>query len=135
MGHRNSLSVQKKPEKLQKKQPQTRGQKIIKNLTEDKVDKKFKIMSAQKNNWFKSMLSSEGNVSSKRVVSMFTMLNLIAFCYIAAFTEHELPEYMFDALSLISGGGLGLTVIEAIFKKPGKGEIKTDTPPNEQILQ
>lgn len=135
MGHRNSLSEQKKPEKLQKKQPQTRGQKIIKNLTEDKVDKKFKIMSAQKNNWFKSMLSSEGNVSSKRVVSMFTMLNLIAFCYIAAFTEHELPEYMFDALSLISGGGLGLTVIEAIFKKHGKGEIKTETPPNEQILQ
>lgn len=88
-------------------------------------------MSKQKNNWFKSMLSSEGNVSSKRVVSMFTMLNLIAFCYIAAFTEYELPEYMFDALSLISGGGLGLTVIEAIFKKPVKEQINTDTPPNE----
>jgi hypothetical protein len=74
-------------------------------------------MEEKNNNWFKSMLSSKGNVSSKRVVSMFTMLNLIAFCYIATFSEYELPEYMFDALSLISGGGLGLTVIESIFKK------------------
>jgi len=28
-----------------------------------------------------------------------------------------LPDYMFDALCLIIGGGLGLTSIEAIFRK------------------
>ena len=88
-------------------------------------------MEKKKNDgWFTSMLSSKGNVSSKRVVSMFTMLNLIAFCYIAAFTDYELPEYMFDALSLISGGGLGLTVIESIFKKNEKNEPSTETPQN-----
>ena len=37
---------------------------------------------------------------------------------------------MFDALSLISGGGLGLTVIESIFKKNEKNEPATETPQN-----
>ena len=78
-------------------------------------------MSKEKNtNWFGKLLSSNSAVSSKRVVSIFTLLNLITFCYIAAFTDYELPEYMFDALALISGGGLGLTVVESIFKKPSK---------------
>jgi hypothetical protein len=36
---------------------------------------------------------------------------------------------MFDALALISGGGLGLTVVESIFKKPSKEQtINEQTP-------
>jgi hypothetical protein len=37
------------------------------------------------------------------------------------------PEFMYDSLALISGGGLGLTVIEKIFssKKTGKTDDHT----------
>jgi hypothetical protein len=57
-------------------------------------------------------------VSSKRVVSIFTLINILIFCYVAVYTGKTLPEFMFDGLALIAGGGLGLTVVEAIFKKP-----------------
>jgi hypothetical protein len=87
-------------------------------------------MSKEKNtNWFGKLLSSNSAVSSKRVVSIFTLLNLITFCYIGAFTDYELPEYMFDALALISGGGLGLTVVESIFKKPSKEQTINEQSP------
>jgi hypothetical protein len=89
-------------------------------------------MSKEKNtNWFGKLLSSNSAVSSKRVVSVFTLLNLITFCYIATFTDYELPEFMFDGLALISGGGLGLTVVESIFKKPSKEEKINEQPPVE----
>jgi hypothetical protein len=41
------------------------------------------------------------------------------------------PEFMYDSLALIAGGGLGLTVIEKIFaaKKTGK----TDDPTKKDI--
>lgn len=73
---------------------------------------------AKKKTWFDRMLSEGTDVSSKRVVSIFTLLNILVFCYIAVYTGKTLPEFMFDGLALIAGGGLGLTVVEAIFKKP-----------------
>jgi hypothetical protein len=65
------------------------------------------------------MFSSKGELSSKRVSSVFTLLNIIVLAYIATFRndDHITPEFMFDALCLIAGGGLGLTVIEKIFSK------------------
>ena len=73
---------------------------------------------AKKKTWFDKMLSEGTDVSSKRVVSIFTLVNILIFCYIAVYTGKTLPEFMFDGLALIAGGGLGLTVVEAIFKKP-----------------
>lgn len=73
---------------------------------------------AKKKTWFDKMLSEGTDVSSKRVVSIFTLINILVFCYIAVYTGKTLPEFMFDGLALIAGGGLGLTVVEAIFKKP-----------------
>lgn len=69
--------------------------------------------------FFYDMFSSKGNLSSKRVSSMFTLVNIIVLAYIATFRndDHITPEFMFDALCLIAGGGLGLTVIEKIFEK------------------
>lgn len=70
-------------------------------------------------NFFYDMFSSKGNLSSKRVSSVFTLVNIIILAYIATFRndDHITPEFMFDALCLIAGGGLGLTVIEKIFDK------------------
>jgi len=68
------------------------------------------------------MFSSKGELSSKRVSAVFTLVNVIVLAYIATFRndDHITPEFMFDALCLIAGGGLGLTVIEKIFDKNKK---------------
>ena len=36
--------------------------------------------------------------------------------------KHVVPEFIFDALAMITGGGLGLTVIEKIFTKYNKNK-------------
>jgi hypothetical protein len=67
--------------------------------------------------WLESLLSSEGDASSKRVASILALLVCINLSYIGTFTEYKTPEYMFDGLLILAGGGLGLTVIESIFAK------------------
>jgi hypothetical protein len=78
--------------------------------------------------FFIKMLSSDGAVSSKRFTSFFTLINVIILTYIATFisSDKKTPEYMFDALCLIAGGGLGLTVIEKIFTKKENKDTPTD---------
>jgi hypothetical protein len=72
--------------------------------------------------WLKSIFSNEGDASSKRVASIVTLLVCINLSYIGTFTEYKCPEYMFDGLLLLAGGGLGLTVIESIFGKKKSNE-------------
>ena len=84
--------------------------------------------------FFIKMLSSDGKISSKRFSAFFTLVNIIVLTYIATFLskENQTPEFMFDALALIAGGGLGLTVIEKIFTKK---EDKKSNPENEEPEQ
>lgn len=67
--------------------------------------------------WFKSLLSSEGDASTKRVSALLSLLVCISFAYIATFTSYQCPDYMFEGLLVMAGGGLGLTVIESIFTR------------------
>ena len=69
--------------------------------------------------FFYDLFSTKSSLSSKRVLSAFTLFNIIILAYVATFRndDHITPEFMFDALCLIAGGGLGLTVIEKIFDK------------------
>ena len=85
--------------------------------------------------FFIKMLSSDGKISSKRFSAFFTLVNIIILTYIATFLskENQTPEFMFDALALIAGGGLGLTVIEKIFSK--KEDTKKQTTENEEPEQ
>jgi hypothetical protein len=76
--------------------------------------------------WLKSVFSNEGDASSKRVASILALLVCINLSYIGTFTDYKTPEYMFDGLLLLAGGGLGLTVIESIFDKK-----KSNDTPNE----
>lgn len=76
--------------------------------------------------WLKSVFSNEGDVSSKRVASILALLVCINLSYIGTFTDYKTPEYMFDGLLILAGGGLGLTVIESIFDKK-----KSNDTPNE----
>jgi hypothetical protein len=87
--------------------------------------------------FFIKMLSSDGKISSKRFSAFFTLVNIIVLTYIATFLskENQTPEFMFDALALIAGGGLGLTVIEKIFskKEDPKKQNQEETPDEEPI--
>jgi hypothetical protein len=67
--------------------------------------------------WLRSVFSNEGDASSKRVASILALLVCINLSYIGTFTEYKTPEYMYDGLLILAGGGLGLTVIESIFEK------------------
>ena len=67
--------------------------------------------------WLKSLLTSCSKVSSKRVIAIFVVINLIAFTYIATFTSYKCPIEMFDTLALLTGGLFGGTVIERFTKR------------------
>ena len=73
--------------------------------------------------WLKSLLTSCSKVSSKRVIAIFVVINLIVFSYVATFTQYNCPIAMFDTLALLTGGMFGGTVIEK-FTKQNKKYIK-----------
>jgi hypothetical protein len=80
--------------------------------------------------FFKDLLSGNSDTSSKRFASLLALAVIISLTYIAAYKneEHIVPEFMFDSIALIAGGGLGLTVIENIVKM--KQQAKNNTPNN-----
>jgi hypothetical protein len=67
--------------------------------------------------YLKKMMSANTNESSKRFISILAFLCVAILAFVATLWNKVCPEFMFDALCLISGGGLGLTVIEKIFEK------------------
>jgi len=80
--------------------------------------------------FFKELVSNSDGTSSKRFSALLTLINLIALTWFATIKadDGQSPEFMFDALSLIVGGGLGLTVIEKIFdgRKAKYGALKSE---------
>ena len=82
--------------------------------------------------FFKDLLSSSSDTSSKRFAALVTLTSVISLAYIATFkdTKWVCPEFMFNGLIIIAGSGLGLTVIEKIFgKKDVTQTSATVTPP------
>jgi hypothetical protein len=71
--------------------------------------------------WLKSLLTSCSKVSSKRVIAIFVVINLIVFSYVATFTQYNCPIAMFDTLALLTGGMFGGTVIEKFTKQKDNG--------------
>lgn len=78
--------------------------------------------------FFKNLVSGDSETSSKRFASLITLAVVISLAYIATFRndDHITPEFMFDALCLLVGGGLGLTAIENVFKT--KQQVKEEAP-------
>jgi general stress protein CsbA len=71
--------------------------------------------------WLKSLLTSCSKVSSKRIVAIFVVINLIVFSYVATFTHYVCPIAMYDTLALLTGGLFGGTVIERFTKQKSNG--------------
>jgi hypothetical protein len=72
-------------------------------------------------NFFKKLLSADSSESSKRFAAFLSLIAVIIMAFLATFNKNWItPEFMYDALCLIAGGGLTLTVIEKIFNKNGK---------------
>jgi len=71
--------------------------------------------------WLKELLTSSTKVSSKRFISIFVVINLIIFSYVATFTQYICPIAMFDTLALLTGGLFGGTVIEKFTKQKSNG--------------
>ena len=71
--------------------------------------------------WLKSLLTSCSKVSSKRVIAIFVVINIIVLSYVATFTYYVCPIAMFDTLALLTGGLFGGTVIERFTKQKSNG--------------
>jgi hypothetical protein len=74
--------------------------------------------------WLKQLLTSSTKVSSKRFISIFVVINLIAFAYVATFTIYNCPIEMFDTLAILAGSLFGGTVIEKFTKQKSNGTTK-----------
>jgi len=85
--------------------------------------------------FFIDLLSGNSDTSSKRFAALLSLFVVISLAYIATYKneEHITPEFMFDSIALIAGGGLGLTVIENVVKMKQQAKNNTpnptDTPP------
>jgi len=77
--------------------------------------------------WLVSMLSNCSKVSSKRVIAIFVVINLIVFSYVATFTIYIIPIAMFDTLALLTGGLFGGTVIERFTKSKANDKGTNDS--------
>lgn len=92
--------------------------------------------------FFKNLLSGNSDTSSKRFASLIALAVVIVLAFIATYKDekHITPEFMFDSIALIAGGGLGLTVIENVVKLKQQGKNNTPNPtdnppskPDEQL--
>jgi len=72
--------------------------------------------------WIKELVSSSTKVSSKRIIAIFVVINLIVFSYVATFTTYIIPIAMFDTLAILSGGLFGGTVIERFTNQKTNGK-------------
>jgi uncharacterized integral membrane protein len=77
--------------------------------------------------WLKSLLTSCSKVSSKRVIAIFVVINLIVFSYVATFTHYVCPLAMFDTLALLTGGLFTGTVIERFTKQKDNGRTSENS--------
>lgn len=80
--------------------------------------------------WLKSLLTSCSKVSSKRVIAIFVVINLIILSYVATFTHYVCPLAMFDTLALLTGGMFGGTVIEKFTKQAKNGTTNEENTEN-----
>lgn len=90
---------------------------------------KKKVVEPKEKSFINKLWSTDGDVSSKRFVSLigFTLL-AIAFA-INIFKEVKLKEFIWDGMLWVVLGGLGLTVAEKFNYKSKANSVATSTEP------
>lgn len=93
----------------------------------------------KKHNWIQSVLSAEGDQSSKRLMAIYCILTGSAMAWVSTFTEFKTPDYMYQTLMYVGVTLFMGTIAESIFiqrqkSKPTPKQNATDTPPNEETV-
>jgi len=78
-------------------------------MTEKEIEKIMK-------DFIMKMFSSEGDVSSKRVAGILSLVMAIILGFIDAY-GHKISDYVFNGLLLFSAATFGLTVADSFIKK------------------
>lgn len=87
--------------------------------------------------WIQSILSHEGDQSSKRLVGLYCVATGSAMAWIGTFTEFKTPEYMYNTIMFTGAGAFIGTVVESVFlqKLNKPKEDANDKPPVEETVQ
>jgi hypothetical protein len=87
--------------------------------------------------WIMSILSHEGDQSSKRLIGLYCIFTGSAMAWIGTFTEFKTPEYMYNTIMFTGAGAFIGTVIESVFlqKLNKPKQDANDTPPTEETVQ
>jgi hypothetical protein len=91
--------------------------------------------------WIQSVLSSEGDQSSKRLIGLYCVITGSVMAWIGTFTEFKTPEYMYNTIMFTGAGAFIGTVVESVFlqklnkPQPTPPQDATDTPTNEETVQ
>jgi len=87
--------------------------------------------------WIISILSADGNQSSKRLVGLYCIATGSIMAWIGTFTDYKTPEYMYNTIMFTGAGAFIGTVVESVFlqrlNKPKQNA--NDTPPTEETVQ
>jgi len=83
--------------------------------------------------WILSILSADGDQSSKRLIGIYCILSGSAMAWIATFTDHKTPDYMYNTMMYIGAAAFLGTVAETVFTmrtraKKQKPEVKDEQP-------
>ena len=65
--------------------------------------------------WIMSILSAEGDQSSKRLIGLYCIITGSIMAWIGTFTEFKTPEYMYNTLIYTGAGAFIGTVVESVF--------------------
>lgn len=87
--------------------------------------------------WIMSILSHEGDQSSKRLIGLYCVATGSAMAWIGTFTEFKTPEYMYNTIMFTGAGAFIGTVVESVFlqKLNKPKEDANDKPPVEETVQ
>lgn len=87
--------------------------------------------------WIISILSADGNQSSKRLVGLYCIATGSVMAWIGTFTEFKTPEYMYNTIMFTGAGAFIGTVVESVFlqKLNKPKQDANDTPPTEETVQ
>jgi len=87
--------------------------------------------------WIISILSADGDQSSKRLIGLYCIATGSIMAWIGTFTDYKTPEYMYNTIMFTGAGAFIGTVVESVFlqrlNKPKQDA--NDTAPTEETVQ